>query len=333
MLHELEAALKAAGDPTRSRILKLLEAGPLCVCQVQAVLRLAPSTVSKHLALLRAAGLVSDEREGRWIRYGLATGERNPYASEVLALLRGALDQEPRILEDRRRLREVSMISLEELCALPPRERLPYTAKPTRAPTRSTPAGREAADRTRSPRPRAARDGPVRGTARRAQAAGGSPGPGPGTRGTTREPGARSTPPRPRLLFVCVENSCRSQMAEGFARALGAGQVEAHSAGSRPSGQVHPGAARFMAEKDVDLSTQRSKGLGDLPAGVTWDWIVTMGCGDACPHLPARHRIDWDLPDPKHLDDAGFRAVRGLIEREVRALIAVATRPPVTGRR
>jgi arsenate reductase (thioredoxin) len=131
----------------------------------------------------------------------------------------------------------------------------------------------------------------------------------------------------PRLLFVCVENSCRSQMAEGFAAAFGSGQVEAVSAGSRPSGQVDPRAVRLMAERSVDLTGHRSKGLGDLPAGASWDWIVTMGCGDACPWLPARHRLDWDLPDPRALDDAGFRGVRDEIERRIRALLAEATRP------
>ncbi len=127
----------------------------------------------------------------------------------------------------------------------------------------------------------------------------------------------------PTLLFVCVENSCRSQMAEGFARALGGGRVVAHSAGSRPSGQVNPRAVTFMRERGVDLTTQRSKGLDDLPA-TDWDFVVTMGCGDACPMITARHRRDWDLPDPKSLDDDGFRAVRDRIERQVRELIAEA---------
>jgi protein-tyrosine-phosphatase len=129
---------------------------------------------------------------------------------------------------------------------------------------------------------------------------------------------------RPNLLFVCVENSNRSQMAEGFARHLGRGRVAAFSAGSRPSGQIHPRAIHFMKEKGVDLALQLSKGLDELP-GVRWDWIVTMGCGDACPTLPAKHRLDWDLPDPKHLDDDGFRAVRDRIEGLVRDLIAEAT--------
>jgi arsenate reductase len=129
--------------------------------------------------------------------------------------------------------------------------------------------------------------------------------------------------PLPRLLFVCVENSCRSQMAEGFAHALGQGRVTAFSAGSRPSGQLDVRAVRFMREQGIDLSAQRSKGLDELPPG-GWDTVVTMGCGDACPHLPARRRLDWDLPDPKHLDDDGFRTVRDRIALLVQDLITDA---------
>jgi protein-tyrosine-phosphatase len=77
-----------------------------------------------------------------------------------------------------------------------------------------------------------------------------------------------------------------------------------------------------MREKGIDLAAQSSKGLDDLPAGVTWDAVVTMGCGDACPTLPARLRLDWELPDPKHLPDDEFRAVRDEIEARVRALLA-----------
>ena len=129
----------------------------------------------------------------------------------------------------------------------------------------------------------------------------------------------------PHLLFVCIENSNRSQMAEGFARTQGQGRVTAFSAGSRPSGQVNPRAIQFMKEKGIELTAQKSKSLDDLPK-VDWDYVVTMGCGDACPFLPARHRLDWDLQDPKHLDDAGFRAVRDRIETLVADLIVEATR-------
>ena len=125
----------------------------------------------------------------------------------------------------------------------------------------------------------------------------------------------------PHVLFVCVENSCRSQMAEAFARQLADGRVAAFSAGSKPSGQVNARAVEFMRERGLDLATHHSKSLDDLPAGESWDTIVTMGCGDACPTVPARHRVDWDLPDPKHLPDDGFRTVRDRIESLVRALI------------
>jgi ArsR family transcriptional regulator len=118
-MRDLELTLKAAGDPTRTRILKLLENGGLCVCQVQAVLGLAPSTVSRHLAVLRTAGLVEDRRDGQWIEYALAAGSRNPYAKGVLALLRGPLDRAPRIVADRARLRGIRRVPRDRLCARP----------------------------------------------------------------------------------------------------------------------------------------------------------------------------------------------------------------------
>ncbi len=129
-----------------------------------------------------------------------------------------------------------------------------------------------------------------------------------------------------KALFVCVENSCRSQMAEGFARKLGQGVLEAFSAGSRPSGQVNLRAIAFMKEKEIDIGVQASKGLADLPR-VEWDYIVTMGCGDACPSLPAKNRLDWNLPDPKNLSDEDFRHIRDEIELRVKNLIDTANNP------
>ena len=122
------------------------------------------------------------------------------------------------------------------------------------------------------------------------------------------------------VMFLCTGNSCRSQMAEGFARALFGGDVEIHSAGSHPAGWVHPMAIRLMAEKDVDIAGQFSKGLDAVPADVLWDCVVTMGCGEACPQMAARRRLDWALPDPVGMDEPGFRAVRDDIERRVRRL-------------
>lgn len=123
-----------------------------------------------------------------------------------------------------------------------------------------------------------------------------------------------------RVLFVCIENSNRSQMAEAFAHLYGGDQVEASSAGSEPSGRINPKAVRFMAELGYDLSTHASKSLDEV-AG-EFDAVVTMGCGDNCPWVPAKRREDWALADPKHMDDAGYRAVRDEISDRVKQLLA-----------
>jgi protein-tyrosine-phosphatase len=123
-----------------------------------------------------------------------------------------------------------------------------------------------------------------------------------------------------RMLFVCVENANRSQMAEAFARMLGGSAVEAYSAGSRPSGVVNPKAIESMRELGYDLSVHGSKSLDNLPP-VEFDFVATMGCGDACPHVRAKHRADWQIPDPKHLPPDQFRAVRDLIQERVHAAL------------
>lgn len=128
-------------------------------------------------------------------------------------------------------------------------------------------------------------------------------------------------PVRKRVLFVCVENSNRSQMAEAFARIHGGSSVEAYSAGSRPSGRVNPKAIEAMREMGYDLARHKSKGLGELPQ-VEFDAVVTMGCGDSCPNIPARLREDWQIPDPKELPPYEFRRVRDLIGEKVAALLA-----------
>jgi len=123
-----------------------------------------------------------------------------------------------------------------------------------------------------------------------------------------------------RLLFICFENSCRSQMAEAFARAHGAQGTEAFSAGSRPSGVVNPTAIRVMAEVGYDLSAHRSKAVDEVPAG-SFDVVVSMGCGDDCPFVPAYRREEWEIPDPKEMPLPAFREVRDRIEREVSGLL------------
>ncbi len=126
--------------------------------------------------------------------------------------------------------------------------------------------------------------------------------------------------PRKRVLFVCIENSNRSQMAEAFARIHGGERVEAHSAGSKPSGKVNPRAVASMKEVGYDLARHRSKSLDEVSTG-HFDVAVTMGCGDACPLVRAGRRVEWNIPDPKEMPPEKFREVRGLIEEKVKPLL------------
>lgn len=128
------------------------------------------------------------------------------------------------------------------------------------------------------------------------------------------------TTTRKRIVFVCVENSNRSQMAEAFARIHGGDRVEAVSAGSRPSGRVNPKAVEAMREVGYDLTTHTSKGLDDFN-GQEFYAAVTMGCGDECPLVLAKHRLEWEIPDPRNMTPEQFRDVRDLIETKVKVLI------------
>jgi protein-tyrosine-phosphatase len=123
-----------------------------------------------------------------------------------------------------------------------------------------------------------------------------------------------------RIIFVCVENSNRSQMAEAFARIHGAGKVEAFSAGSRPSGRINSKAIEAMKEVGYDLSTHSTKGL-DAFHGQRFDAAVTMGCGDECPLVVATQRLEWQIPDPKEMTPEQFREVCDLIEAKVKELL------------
>jgi arsenate reductase (thioredoxin) len=123
-----------------------------------------------------------------------------------------------------------------------------------------------------------------------------------------------------RIVFLCVENSNRSQMAEAFGHLYALSDVEIYSAGSKPSGKVNPKAVEAMRELGYDMSAHRSKGLEELPAD-SFDVAVTMGCGDSCPNLRAKTRIDWQIPDPKLLTPEDYREVRNLIGRMVKSLL------------
>lgn len=123
------------------------------------------------------------------------------------------------------------------------------------------------------------------------------------------------------IVFVCIENSCRSQLAEAFGHIHNPGGFEIHSAGSRPSGKVNDKAVAAMAALNYDLGKHSSKSLDDLP-NVDFAAVITMGCGDACPHLHGTIHEDWGIPDPKHLPQDEFNQTRDFIEGKVKALFA-----------
>ena len=126
---------------------------------------------------------------------------------------------------------------------------------------------------------------------------------------------------RKRVLFVCIENSNRSQMAEAFARLLDK-SIESFSAGSKPSGKINPKAVASMMQVGYDLSKHESKSLDDVKDYAPFDAVVTMGCGDACPWMPAKKFVDWNIPDPKNMDELAFNTVRDQIKAKVEDLLA-----------
>lgn len=124
---------------------------------------------------------------------------------------------------------------------------------------------------------------------------------------------------RKNILFVCVENSCRSQMAEAIVNNLYWQKFVAYSAGSNPSGEVVPLAIAVTKEIGIDISKQKSKGF-DQVKDIEFDYVITMGCGDVCPVYPAKHRLDWQIPDPKNKTIEYFRQVRDEIIKKVQEI-------------
>ena len=123
-----------------------------------------------------------------------------------------------------------------------------------------------------------------------------------------------------KVLFVCVENSCRSQIAEAYGKLLGGDTIDVFSSGSRPSGNVNKKAIASMNEVGHDLTKHSSKSLDDIPQ-ITYDYVITMGCGDECPYVQAKKREDWNIPDPKNMEMDEFNKLRDTIEENVTRLI------------
>lgn len=124
-----------------------------------------------------------------------------------------------------------------------------------------------------------------------------------------------------KILFVCVENSIRSQMSQAFAKMIGGDSVKAYSAGSKPSGRINQKAIVAMKELGYNLKSHRSKSLDQIEEYAPFDAVVTMGCGDACPWMPAKQFIEWEIPDPREMSEENFNSVRDLIKEKVTELL------------
>ena len=121
------------------------------------------------------------------------------------------------------------------------------------------------------------------------------------------------------FLFVCIENSCRSQIAEAFAKFYSNSSLKVMSAGSKPSGSVNPIAIKLMSELGHELTGHYSKSVETVIDCV--DYLISMGCGDSCPNIKAEERIEWNIPDPKEMSEIEFKEVIGLIDKNVQSLI------------
>ncbi len=141
-------------------------------------------------------------------------------------------------------------------------------------------------------------------------------------------------PDIPEVLFVCIHNAGRSQMAAALLDHEAAGRIRVTSAGSQPASQLNPAVVAVMAEIGLDISRQLPQGLTTSHVQAA-DVVITMGCGDTCPVYPGRRYLDWDLPDPAGLTIDQVRPIRDEIRRRVTALVADISRPhppePVAG--
>ena len=122
------------------------------------------------------------------------------------------------------------------------------------------------------------------------------------------------------VLFACVENSCRSQIAEAFAKKISPHKFDFYSAGSKPSGIINPLAIKLLKSQGVYLTDHRSKDVSEF-INIKIDYLILMGCGDQCPNIVAKERVEWDIPDPKDMEEPEFLNVIENIRGKVKKLI------------
>lgn len=246
---------KALSDENRLRILHLLYRQELCVCELEVLLDMSQSNVSRHLNKLKNSGVIVTVKSGLWAHYRLndVYFEEN---SGLLDYMKAHWNLEGVFLKDFKRLAYYlsSHLSCKDIT-----EDKHRVVKIIESPKKI-------------------------------------------------------------VAFVCVHNSCRSQMAEGLAKKLGAHVLDVYSAGTEDYPEVKPLAVKVMEERGIDMSSHHPKLLKDIPAEV--DYLITMGCNVVCPYIPHQHMEDWGLEDPSGGPIDDYRKTRDLIEEKVMALIA-----------
>lgn len=295
--------LKALGDPLRLRMLSMIATSPsgeACVCDLATVAEVSQPTVSHHLKLLKDVGLLTSERRGTWVYYRVQPALRGavttlldsfaPVAAEAahLSPLTGLTDAEPALTRMADRLRE---------------------AFPDRDPAAVLTVVRESY--TALARSSAVRGHLVVNTERFARQR---------LTDAARALDVAATTHRPQVLFVCVANAGRSQLAAALLHHYAGDRVVVRSAGSAPAGEVHPGVRPLLEELSADAEAFPKPLTDDAVRAA--DVVVTMGCGDTCPILPGKRYEDWAVGDPALASDAGVRAIRDEIDRRVRDLLA-----------
>lgn len=283
--------LRAMADPTRVQILSLIvesAGGRRPVTELADELGLTQPTVSHHLRIMTEEGILERAQEGRQVWYSVVPARVSDVFDSVradpvaAALAPPVLD---RIAADLA-TRFAGTFSPETVAEYV-RESYSLLAEKARV-TRYLPSltARFAADRLRA----------------------------------LAEADGLSNDEVPDILFVCVQNAGRSQLASAILRSLAGDRVRVLTAGSEPTGQINPKILAALDEIGVSIDGEYPKPLTDEVVRAA-DFVITMGCGDACPIYPGKRYLDWDLPDPADLSMEGVRAVRDEIDRRVRALL------------
>ncbi|QPR37809.1 metalloregulator ArsR/SmtB family transcription factor [Brevibacterium casei] len=296
------SALKALGDPFRLRMLSAIAADPRgesCVCDLAELAEVSQPTVSHHLKVLKNVGLLDAERRGTWVWYRINPARRSAVTALLDAFAPAAIaEAAPEALPDEdpadtdAQIAHLAADLAAATPALPPETVTGIVRESYAALARSAKITRYIVPLTE----RFARQRLADLTRDRESAA-------------------------PQVLFVCVANAGRSQLAAALVSRLSGGRVIARSAGSTPAADVHPHVRSLLAEIEGDDASQRfPKPLTDDAVRAA-DVVVTMGCGDVCPVIPGVRYEDWAVGDPALASPEGVAAIRDDIESRVRKLL------------